>query len=315
MQEGQADITRVVLDYFDNLFTSSRPAISTEELHMLHPCITQEMLNTLDAPFSNSEVHQALKEMHPCKSPGPDGLHALFYKRYWDLVGNDICSIVLNFLNNGVMPEAHNYTHVVLIPKKKNPTDMKDLRPISLCNVLYKLISKVLANRLKICLPSIIGDYQSAFVLDRLISNNILVAFEVFHSMNHSNARKRGSMAVKLDMSKAYDRIEWDYLKVVMLKMGFSSVWADRIMKCVTSVSYSFLVNGKPSDVLIPHRGLRQGDPLSPYLFLLCAEGLGAILKQAHEANLIHEVSIARGAPEVTHLFLCRQQHYFYPCK
>lgn len=99
--------------------------------------------------------------------------------------------------------------------------DMKDLRPISLCNVSYKLISKVLANRLRSILPSIIDENQSAFVPGRLISDNILLSSEVFHFMHHNQAKKRGYMALKLDMSKAYDRVEWDFLSSTMIKMGF----------------------------------------------------------------------------------------------
>lgn len=105
-------------------------------------------------------------------------------------------------------------------------------------------------------------------------------------------------------MSKAYDRVEWDYLACVLITMGFPATWIDRVMICVTTVSYSFLVNGTVSDVIVPNRGLRQGDPLSPYLFLLCVVGLGALIKQAHQDNIIHGISIVRKAPLISHLFL-----------
>lgn len=146
------------------LFTTSRLHIVPDDLGMINNCVTEEMNTELDKSFTKEEVQSALKEIHPCKSPGPDGLPALFYQRYWDLVGEKITSVVLTFLNGGHMPDQLNYTHVVLIPKKKDPTNMKDLRPISLCNVSYKLISKVLANRLKRFLPMFISDTQSAFV-------------------------------------------------------------------------------------------------------------------------------------------------------
>lgn len=115
--------------------------------------------------------------------------------------------------------------------------------------------------------------------------------------------KKRGIMALKLDMSKAYDRMEWDYIACTLINMAFLAIWIDRVMRCVTTVTYSFLINGEASDVLVPKRGLRQGDPLSPYLFLICAEGLGDLLKRAHDENLIHGVSIARNAPVISHLF------------
>lgn len=120
--------------------------------------------------------------------------------------------------------------------------------------------------------------------------------------MRHNQAKKRGFMAHKLDMSKAYDRIEWDYVACILIKMGFSALWIDRVMRCVTLVRYSFLVNGEASEVLVPHRGLRQRDPLSSYLFLLCAEGLGGLIRRAYQDKAIHGISIARRAPTITHL-------------
>lgn len=124
----------------------SRPKITIDHVDFINKRVTNDMVSDLVCPYVRTEIEAALSEMHPCKSPGPDGLPALFYKRYWDLVGDDIFDVVLEFLNNGSMPEDINFTYVTLIPKKKNPTKMTDLRPISLCNVSYKLISKVLAN-------------------------------------------------------------------------------------------------------------------------------------------------------------------------
>ena len=123
---------------------------------------------------------------------------------------------MLTCLNSGKILKAINHTHITLVPKVKNPEAVADYRPISLCNVIYKIISKVLANRLKRILPQIISKSQSAFVPGRLISDNILVAFETLHHMHHQRQGKTGSMAIKLDMSKAHDRVEWRYLERVM---------------------------------------------------------------------------------------------------
>ena len=132
----------------------------------------------------------------------------LFFQHFWPLIGNVVSKTVLDFLNFGIVPLNFNETHIVLNPKIKEPKKVTDYRPISLCNVAYKLASKAIANRLKKILPSIVSDTQSAFVHGRLITDNILVAFETMHHINMKKGWKKGEMALKLDMSKAYDRVE-----------------------------------------------------------------------------------------------------------
>lgn len=129
---------------------------------------------------------------------------------------------MLSCLNSGTIPASLNHTYITLVPKSKSPKRVTEFRPISLCNILYKLIAKVLANRLKSLLPHVVSESQSAFQSDKAISDNILVAFETLHHMKMKKSGKEGYMAMKLDMSKAYDRVEWIFLKSLMLKLGFS---------------------------------------------------------------------------------------------
>lgn len=161
----------------------------------------------LEEPYIKAKVHEALKQMHPTKAPGPDGKFAVFYQTFWSIVGVDVENKILDILNNGGDVKSLNQTHFVLIPRKKKCVSLVDFRPISLCNVLYKLVPKVLANRLKKVIPLIIHESQSGFVQGRVITNNILVAYECFHYLRKNKKGKNGYLGPKLDMSKAYDRV------------------------------------------------------------------------------------------------------------
>ena len=239
----------------------------------------------------------------------------IFYQTFWDSIGTDVSSAVLSCLNSGSILKSINHTYISLIPKKQNPTKVTDFRPISLYNVIYKILSKILTIKLKTILPKIISETQSAFVPGHLITDNILVAFETLHHMKTRHTSKDGFMALKLDMSKAYDCVEWEFLKNVMLKIGFSTQWVSLTMECISSVSYSILVNGSPQGLLKPTRGLQQGDPLFAYFFLFCAEGLRGLLKQAANDAVIRGISLSQGGPRLTHLFFADDSLLFCRAK
>jgi hypothetical protein len=218
------------------------------------------------------------------------------------LVGHDITVAVLKAINDKSIPDGWNEIVVVLISKIDNPEEVSQFRPISLCNVVYKIISKMLALRLKKILLEIISPTQSAFVPGRLITDNVLVAYECVHKIKNKREGKTGLCAVKLDMHKAYDRVESEFLRKIMLRLGFHQDWVDMVMACVTYVSDVVRFNSQLTDSFIPTRGIRQGDPLSPYLFLLCAEGLSSSLLNVEEIGGIEGVKVCTGAPSVSHL-------------
>lgn len=263
--------------------------------------VTELQNEYLASPFTETEIKTALFMMKPNKAPGPDGFTAGFYQKHWTLLGNDICQAVLSFLNGAEMPSVVNNTVLVLIPKVKNPQELSQFRPIALCNVLYKICSKVIANRLRSVLNEIISVEQSAFVPGRLITDNVLVAYEHIHYLKRKKG-KTGACAVKLDMAKAYDRVEWCYLHSIMTKLGFNETLVNLIMRCVETVSFSVRVNGQLSNAFHPTRGIRQGDPMSPYLFLICAEGLSSMLKFSGPQFLAKGVRVGIHAPWVSHL-------------
>jgi hypothetical protein len=226
----------------------------------------------------------------------------VFYKRFWHLLGDDLVHEVLAAVNTCTIPKGWNDTTIVLIPKVKVPEKVTQLRPISLCNVVYKVISKMIATRLKGLLPEIISPTQSAFVPGWLITDNILVAYECFHAIKKRTQGKIGFCVVKLDMHKAYDRVEWGFMEKILIKMGFDLSWVQLIMTCVRSVRYRVRVNSYKSEIFIPSRGLRQGDPLSPYLFLFCAEGLTGLRAQAEEREELIGVKVCHEAPAISNL-------------
>ncbi|GAU29062.1 hypothetical protein TSUD_278180, partial [Trifolium subterraneum] len=271
-------------------------------LNLIQPKVTDDDNLVLTAPITKAEIQQALFHMHPDKSPGPDGFNPAFYQRFWEQCSDDIFRAASTWLERGYFPTSHNETNICLIPKCDNPTSMKDLRPISLCNVLYKMISKVLANRLKCCLDKCVSQEQSAFVEGRSILDNALIATEVIHALKRKTKGRRCELALKIDISKAYDKVDWGFLRGVMTRMGFTDVWIRWVTMCVSSVNYSVLMNSDRVGPISPGRGLRQGDPLSPYLFILVTECLTALIHQAVGRGDLHGVRICRGAPEVSHL-------------
>lgn len=185
----------LMISYFNDLFKSSTTEWDSVVKHM-HSPVTEEHNASMLKPVDHQEVKNALFHMHPEKSPGPDGLSPGFYQKYWSTVGGDITRLVQDFFITGGFEEGVTDTNIVLVPKKTSSKLMSDLRPISLCNVVYKVIGLL------------ISETQSAFIPGRLISDNIMIAHEVMHYMKRKITGQKGWMALKLDMSKAYDRVE-----------------------------------------------------------------------------------------------------------
>lgn len=231
-----------------------------------------------------NEIWENLKRMQPDKAPGPDGMTVFFFRHFWDIVGLDVVAMVQEFFLSGNMLLEINSTNLVLILKIDNPSMVGQFRPISLCNVVYKLISKILTDRLKLVLPKLISPFQLAFVPGRLLRDNYIVAAEIFNRMNHKRG-KGGWMAIKADMEKAYDRVEWPLLLIILECFGFHPMWINWIKQCISTSNFSVTLNGSPFGHFSPSRGICQGDPLSPLLFLLCSEVLSRLLLREEGAG------------------------------
>ena len=224
---------------------------------------------------SNAEIYEALKSLKPYKAPGLDGLHAGFFQRHWNCVGDSVKDEVRNIFLSCEMPAFLNQTLIALIPKQKGPETISHFRPISLCNTIYKLVTKILVQRLRPYMPNLISPCQTALVVGRQGSDNVIIAQETIYSLNKRKG-KEGFMVIKIDLEKAYDRLEWCFIRKVFTCFGFPPNITKLIMSYISSSSTSLLFSEEKLAPFTPSRGIRQGDPLSPFIFLLCMEYLNA---------------------------------------
>jgi len=206
-----------------------------------------------------------------------------FIKDFWEELKTNVMRFISDFHRNGKLTRGINTTFIALIPKVENPQRLNDFRLISLVGCLYKILSKVLANCLRMVMSSVISESQTAFVKDIQILDGILIFNEVVDEARKSN---KELMLFKVDFEKAYDSVAYGYLDAVMHKMGFPVLWRKWMKECVTTATASILVNVSPTNEFPMERGLRQGDPLSPFLFLLAAEGLNILMTSMVENNL-----------------------------
>jgi hypothetical protein len=191
-----------------------------------------------------------------------------------------------------------NATFLTLVPKEERVTNLRNFRPIALCNVIYKIISKVIALRLKPILPFIISKEKSGYVEGRKIMDSVILVHEIIHSLK--STRTLG-MLLKLDLSKYFDKLSWQYMKALLSAFSFNMDWVSWIMNLISSTLFSILVNGVPSQPFSPSRGIRQGDPLSPFLFVIMAEGLGRYIKASIQNGSLQDLPLHRLQPTASH--------------
>ena len=182
-------------------------------------------------------------QLHLTKSPGPNGMSALFFQKYWSIVGTHVSNMALNVLNFGMTLFEINRTNIVLVPKTNNPQRMIDFRPISLCNTIYKIVTKILVNQLKHLMPTLVSSSQTAFVLGRRGTDNVITAQELVYTIEQKKG-KEGFMIIKIDLEKAYDRLEWSFVRSMLVSLGFHSDTVELILSCISTTSVALLFNG-----------------------------------------------------------------------
>lgn len=257
-------IKGMVADYFKQLFTKDEESDPLLALKGAFPRLHENTWRTINKPISNEEVKEAIMAMAPLKAPGLDGLHAMFYQKSWRIIEGSLVRLIKEFDQTGHLPKEINDTYLVLIPKVAYPEKVNQLRLISLCNVAYKAITKVMTCRIKRIIPNLVSPNQTSFIPNRQITDNIAIYQEVLHSMR-TKKRGPGYMVIKIDLEKAYDRLDWDFIRDTLFEVGLNNTWVRNIMSCIETSRLSILWNGEKLNWFKPERGTRQGDPISPY--------------------------------------------------
>ncbi|PKI78917.1 hypothetical protein CRG98_000690 [Punica granatum] len=252
-------------------------------------------------PVSSEEVRFALFAMGPYKAPGPDGFPAIFFQAYRAVVEPSLVEFVRSVIDRGMSVSNVNDTLLVLISKVELPESIHQFRLISLCNVSYKLITKVIANRLQGYMAELVSPNQVSFVPRQHIQDNIVIAQVLVHSMHRMRRRKK-FMAIKVDLEKAYDRLNWNFVVNTLVAARVPEKLQLIIKDCISSVGMNVLWNGSLTEEFNSGRGIRQGCPLSPYLFVLCVEHLSHLIREAVEAKVWQPMHVGRDGPWISHL-------------
>jgi mannosylglycoprotein endo-beta-mannosidase len=231
--------------------------------------LTERSQSWLIREISTTEVKEALFQMEGDKAPGPDGFNASFYQHNWNTVGGDVTDVVLSFFKSGKLLKQVNHTFLALVPKSADSSSLNDFRPISCCNVLYKIIAKVLANRLKVVIEELISQNQHAFLKGRQIGECSQLAHELIRDFQKKHGKRS---CIKLDLQKAFDSVNREFIFFIMHCMKFPYTWISWVRECIASPTFSLLINGSSTGYFDSNRGIRQGDPLSPYLFVMVME-------------------------------------------
>ncbi|XP_073066025.1 uncharacterized protein [Primulina eburnea] len=293
-----AQIQNEIITFFERLYKKSEGDGSGIEGLDWMPLSRSEAAQ-LEVPFAEKEVKAAVMECDGTKAPGPDGFTLGFYQQNWETVKDDLIRVFDEFFQDGIVNAVTNETYICLIPKKNEARKVNDFRPISLTTSLYKILAKVLTNRLRKVMTITVSENQSAFIQGRQITDCCLIANEVVEEYRR---KKKKRWVLKIDLEKAYDNVDWRFMDFVLRKKGFGVKWRKWMKGCVSNVSYSILINGRPRGKFRGGRGLRQGDPLSPFLFNLVIDGMGRLIDMARAANEVRGLVVGRDKMEVTHI-------------
>ncbi|GFY91496.1 hypothetical protein Acr_07g0016920 [Actinidia rufa] len=276
---SQQQVNESFIEFYKNLLGSSSDCSAIDiSILMNGKLVDDGQATELMRAITDKEIKESLFSIGDDKAPGPDGYSAHFFKRAWNIVGTEFCEAVKEFFSSGQILKQMNHSMIALVPKSCNASKVEEFRPIACCNVSYKVISKILAGRLSVILPNLIDSAQAAFVQGRSMVENIYLVQELLFRYGWSMISPRCIM--KIDLRKAFDTINWAFVKEVLMGLGFPNLFVGWIMQCISTTSYSISINGSMHGFFKGYQGIRQGDPISPFLFVLCLEYLSRSLNQ-----------------------------------
>ena len=299
------------LDGFSRLFTTElKFSTSTSDVSCFsHSFLSEKEKTKLCTEVTDEEIKTSLWAHKPFKAPGVDGFHASFYQHFWLDVRNTVCMEVKKAFQSRVILEYLNKTLIGLIPKCPNPEMLGSYRPIGLCTMVYKLITKTIISRIRPYLDKLIS-VQTTFVPGRRGLDNILIAQELVYSIGNKKG-KEAYMAIKVDLEKTYDRLEWNFIHKVLIAYHFPEQLIKLIMSCVSTTSISILFNRSSLESFYPSRDIRQRDPLSPYLFILYMEYLRTLIERECLKGDWVPIKASKNNTGVSHLFFANDLMLF----
>ncbi|MFS7913005.1 putative RNA-directed DNA polymerase [Helianthus anomalus] len=293
-----AKIKKHVFEFFRGRFKEElavRPSVYLDNLKTF----SQVDADSLVAVFSKEEIKVAVWDCGSNRAPGPDGFNFHFIKHFWDIFEDDFKQVLDEFHSNRSVSRGCASAFITLIPKVRDPSNLGEYRPISLVGAINKVVSKVLANRLKKVLGSVISDNQSAFLSGKFILDGPLIINEAISWLKKS---KKSAFLFKLDFEKAYDNVNWGFVISIMNQMGFPRLWCDWVFGLLSAARAAVLVNGSPTFDFQCLKGMRQGDPLSPFLFLIVMEALSCCFNKATDSGCFEGIRLPNNGPFLSHL-------------
>lgn len=303
----------MIIQYYLSLLGTENQDISpfsVAQIQEIHPFrCSDDLAAQMSAIPTDEEIRKTIFSLPKSKSPGPDGFSVEFFLSSWDLVGGDLIKAVKDFFLNPDLSHQVNSTVLALLPKVPGASRLSEYRPISLCNTVYKVISKIIGSRLKLITPLAVQRNQVGFITGRLLCENVLLASELVSDFNKPGDVTRGCL--QIDITKAYDNVDWQFVLNILDAFELPELLIQWIRSCVTSPHYSVAFNGELIGFFPGKKGLRQGDPISSSLFVLAMDILSKKLDRAAQSRqfgIHHWCSY----PLITHLSFADDMLIFF---